>query len=192
MAKRIALTGATGFAGGPILAGLLAAGHTVKALVRRPREKQFSTIVNVITGGLDEAAVLKEFVINTDVVVHVAGAITATSEAEYFKINFAGTKLLFEAAVAAGVKRFIYVSSLAARLPSISAYAASKRAAEDYLQSVSTKMEVVVLRPSAIYGPGDKATLPAKSRGIIAGQSFGAVFIGSCGRFCSGCGRCRF
>jgi nucleoside-diphosphate-sugar epimerase len=160
MAKRIALTGATGFAGGPILAALLAAGHDVKALVRRPRERQFSPVVNVVTGGLDDTAALGALVVDADVVVHVAGAISAISEAEYFRANFAGTKQLFETAQAAGVKRFVYVSSLAARLPSISAYAASKRAAEDYLQTVSTKMDVVILRPSAIYGPGDKATLP--------------------------------
>lgn len=160
MAKRIALTGATGFAGGPILKALLAAGHNATVLVRRPRENQFSSTVKVVVGGLDDLAALRDFVAGTDVVVHVAGAISAISEAEYFRVNFAGTKQLFEAAQAAGVKRFIYVSSLAARLPSISAYAASKRAAEDYLQSVPTKMKIVVLRPSAIYGPGDKATLP--------------------------------
>ncbi len=160
MAMRIALTGATGFAGGPILKALLAAGHDMTVFVRRPRENQFSSNVKVVVGDLDDVAALQKFVLGADVVVHVAGAISAISEAEYFRVNYAGTKQLFEMAQAAGVKRFIYVSSLAARLPSISAYAASKRAAEDYLQSMSSKMAIIILRPSAIYGPGDKATLP--------------------------------
>jgi nucleoside-diphosphate-sugar epimerase len=93
-------------------------------------------------------------------VVHVAGAISALSEADYFRVNSIGTRTLFEAAMAAGVKRFVYVSSLAARLPGISPYAASKRAAEDFLQSAKSDMSIVILRPSAIYGPGDKATFP--------------------------------
>lgn len=156
---RIALTGATGFAGGPILAELLAAGHDVKVLVRRPKNGQFAA-AKIITGGLGDLPMLQALVSDVDVVVHVAGAISATSDAEFFRVNFAGTKRLFEAAQAAAVKRFVYVSSITARLPSISAYAASKRAAEDYLQNVATKMEVVILRPSAIYGPSDKATLP--------------------------------
>ncbi len=156
---RIALTGATGFAGGPILSALLADGHRVKALVRRPRDGQFPA-AKIVTGGLDDIAALRVLTSEVDVVVHVAGAISATSEAEFFRVNFGGTKNVFEAAQAAGVKRFVFVSSLAARLPSISAYAASKRAAEEFLQAATSEMDIVILRPSAIYGPGDKATLP--------------------------------
>jgi nucleoside-diphosphate-sugar epimerase len=160
MAQRIALTGATGFAGGPILKALLAAGHGVNILARRPREGQFPAGVKVVTGDLDNLAALKDFVHGADVVVHVAGAISALTEADYFKVNFAGARNVFEAAMAAGVKRFVYVSSVAARMSAISPYAASKRAAEDYLLSAKTDVSVVILRPSAIYGPGDKATLP--------------------------------
>jgi nucleoside-diphosphate-sugar epimerase len=160
MAKRIALTGATGFAGGPILSALLAAGNDVTVLVRRPRDGQFPSSVKVVTGDLEDVAALNSFVSGADVVAHVAGAITALSESQYFKVNLTGTKNLFEASMTAGVSRFVYVSSLAARMPAISPYAASKRAAEDYLQTVKTEMDVVILRPSAVYGPGDKATLP--------------------------------
>lgn len=156
---RIALTGATGFAGGPILSALLTDGHDVKVLVRRPRDGQFP-MAKIIAGGLDDVLALQALATDADVVVHVAGAISATSEAEFFRVNFAGTKHVFEAAQAAGVKRFVFVSSLAARLPSISAYAASKRAAEEFLQAATSEVDVVILRPSAIYGPGDKATLP--------------------------------
>ncbi len=158
MGLNVGLTGATGFAGPFVLAELLAAGHKVKALVRRPRE--FSGAVTSIQGSLDEPSSLVPLVAGTDVVVHVAGAISSINENNYFRINFAGTKALYEAALAAGVKRFVFVSTLAARAPEVSAYAASKRAAEDFLLSRSDGIEIVILRPSAVYGSGDKATLP--------------------------------
>jgi nucleoside-diphosphate-sugar epimerase len=158
MSLKIGLTGATGFAGPFVLSELLAAGHDVKALVRRPRE--FAGRVLAVQGSLDEASSLAPLVADTDVVVHVAGAISSINENNYFRVNFAGTKALYEAAVAAGVKRFVFVSTLAARLPEISAYAGSKRAAEDFLLSRKDGIEIIMLRPSAVYGPGDKATLP--------------------------------
>lgn len=172
MGLKVGLTGATGFAGPFVLAELLAAGHQVNALVRRPRE--FSGVVASIQGSLDEPSSLAPLVAGTDVVVHVAGAISSINENNYFRINFAGTKSLYEAALAAGVKRFVFISTLAARLPEISAYAGSKRAAEDYLLSRNDAIEIVILRPCAVYGPGDKATLPL----IKALQSWVAILPG--------------
>lgn len=157
---KIALTGATGFAGGPILHEILATGHSLSVLVRRPQNGQFEPAVRVIKGDLDDVSAIRDFCVDADVVVHVAGAISALNEAGYFKVNFAGTRNVFEAAIEAGVKRLVFVSSITARNPELSAYAASKRAAEDYLASQKHEIEILTLRPSAIYGPGDKATLP--------------------------------
>ncbi len=158
MGLKVGLTGATGFAGPFVLAELLAAGHQVNALVRRPRE--FSGAVTSIQGSLDEPLSLAPLVAGADVVVHVAGAISSINENNYFWINFAGTKALYEAALAASVKRFVFISTIVARAPEVSAYGASKRAAEDYLLSRNDGIEIVILRPCAVYGPGDKATLP--------------------------------
>ena len=172
---KVALTGATGFAGGPIFKEIMADGHDIKILVRCPQEGQFDRSVCVVKGDLDDVAALKQFVADCDVVVHVAGAISALNEGGYFKVNFAGTRNVFEAAVASGVRRFVFVSSISARNPELSAYAASKRVAEDYLVSQTGEMETLILRPSAIYGPGDKATLPLlaalqKSIALVPGQ----------------------
>lgn len=172
---RVGLTGATGFAGSFVLQELLAAGHQVKALVRRPRD--FEGAVTSILGSLDEPATLAPLVQDVDVVIHVAGAISTINDNYYFRVNFAGTKALYEAALAAGVKRFVFVSSLAARAPEVSAYAASKRAAEDFLTSRHDGIEILILRPSAVYGPGDKATLPL----IRALQSRVAIVPGRAG-----------
>ena len=158
--KRIALTGASGFAGGPILCELLRAGHQVKVLARRPQQGQFDSNVTVVKGDLEDITALNALASDVDVVVHVAGAISAFDDNGYFKINFGGTRNVFNAAVAAGVKRFVNVSSITARSPELSAYAASKRAAEDFLAMCVGEIEILTLRPSAIYGPGDRATLP--------------------------------
>jgi nucleoside-diphosphate-sugar epimerase len=158
--KRIALTGASGFVGGPILSELVRAGHQVKALARRPQQGQFDPNVTVVKGDLDSQTALNALVSDVDIVVHVAGAIFAFDENGYFRINFGGTRNVFNAAAAAGVKRLVNVSSITARNPELSAYAASKRAAEDFLATRASEMEILTLRPSAIYGPGDKATLP--------------------------------
>jgi nucleoside-diphosphate-sugar epimerase len=174
--KRIALTGASGFAGGPILAQLLRAGHHVKVLARRPQQGQFDSNVTIVKGDLDDLTALNALVADVDVVVHVAGAISALDDNGFFKVNFGGTRNVFDAAKTSGVKRFINVSSMAARNPELSAYAASKRAAEDFLETQKSEMEILTLRPSAIYGPGDKATLPLlsalqKSVAAIPGQA---------------------
>ncbi len=174
--KQIALTGASGFAGGPILTELLRAGHHVRVLARRPQQGQFDANVTIVKGDLDDHVALSALVADVDVVVHVAGAISALNDNGYFKTNFGGTRNVFNAAVKAGVKRFINVSSITARHPELSAYAASKRAAEDFLGERKNEMEILTLRPSAIYGPGDKATLPLlsalqKTVATIPGQS---------------------
>ena len=160
MALRVALTGATGFAGAFILPQMLAAGFDVVALARKP-EMLVGRCKNVVAGDVGDEAALIELVKGADVVVHVAGAVAAKNRADYFDINVEGTKRLFRAARAAHVKRFIYVSSLTAREPSLSDYGASKAAAEQFLLPFDDEdCDILVLRPPAIYGPGDKATFP--------------------------------
>ena len=170
MGLAIALTGATGFTGHFLVPSLLGVCSSLKILARRavPGVGDYE----IITGALHDQAALAMLVQGCDVVVHNAGATNAINENGYFSVNYAGTKALYEAAVQANVKRFVYVSSLAARLPGISPYAASKRAAEDFLLSQKTKMQIVILRPSAIYGPHDRGTLP-----LIAGLQNRVAFV---------------
>ncbi len=156
---RIALTGATGFAGRIILQELLLENHAITALARKP-EQLSNNGITVVQGDLADLAALAQLVEKADCVVHVAGAIAAHNRADYFKVNLDGTKLLYAAAKNAGAKRFVYISSITAREPLLSHYAASKAAAEHFLMGQNDGPDVLILRPSAIYGPGDKATLP--------------------------------
>ncbi len=160
MVCKVALTGATGFVGSAVLPALLEAGFEISALVRKPKLGQFPNQVRVVTGDLKSTQALAELVKGADCVVHLAGAISALSQTQFFEANLTGVKSVFQACEAAGVKRFIQVSSLTARQPELSPYAASKRAGEDFLLAAKSDLGVAILRPSAIYGPGDKATLP--------------------------------
>jgi nucleoside-diphosphate-sugar epimerase len=88
----------------------------------------------------------------------VAGALAGLSIADYHTVNEAGTEAVAAAAASAGVRRFIHLSSLAAREPQLSSYAASKRAGEEAVKRFD--LDALILRPPAIYGPGDQGTLP--------------------------------
>lgn len=144
----VALTGATGFVGGATLERLLSAGHHVRALVRRaqpPRED-----VTWIDGDLARPGALAD---GADAVVHVAGAVNAPDRAGFGAGNVEGTRAVLDAARAAGVRRFVHVSSLAAREPGLSIYGWSKGEAERLVEA--SGLDWTIVRPPGVYGPGD-------------------------------------
>ena len=83
--------------------------------------------------------------------------ISAPDAAAFEHGNVAGTLAMLAAATAGGVPRFVHVSSLAAREPKLSLYGASKAKAEELVQS--SGLDWAIVRPPAVYGPGDKETL---------------------------------
>lgn len=159
---RIAITGVSGFVGSHVVRQLAARGHQLNALVRdRSRlSEEFPDSVVVVEGALDDIAALDRLVSQAEVVVHVAGAIKALDAAQFMEINADGTRAVVEAAKRAGVRRFVHVSSLAAREPDLSAYCASKAEAESIVTRLAGGMDWLCVRPPAVYGPGDRATLP--------------------------------
>lgn len=154
---RVAVTGASGFVGAHLIERLLAAGHEVRALSHRAKV-QGGRDVATVQGGLDDGAALMRLVDDVDAVIHLAGAVAATERETFFEVNTEGTRRLALAARDAAVPRFLLVSSLAARRPDLSAYAASKKSAEDALNEIEG-LAWDALRPPAIYGPGDKQVL---------------------------------
>jgi nucleoside-diphosphate-sugar epimerase len=159
---RIAITGVSGFVGSHLVRQLAARGHNITALVRdRSRlSKKFPASAIVVEGALDDKQALDKLVGKAEVVVHVAGAIKAVDATEFMKVNADGTRAVVEAARRAEVTRFVHVSSLAAREPALSAYCASKAEAESIVAGSAGDMEWMCVRPPAVYGPGDRATLP--------------------------------
>lgn len=160
MVQSIAVTGATGFAGRHAVSELVKRGFRVTALVRNPETAGLPAAVRMVTGDLQQAEALDRLVAGADAVIHLAGAISGITTHDFFRVNAHGTVALAEAAVRAKVRRFIHISSLAARQPALSAYGASKRAGEDAVAALAGPLGAVLIRPPAVYGPGDRATLP--------------------------------
>lgn len=159
MTRTVAVTGGTGFVGAALIKTLLERGDAVKALARKPGALSPATRLEAIVGALDNDAALADLADGADLFIHCAGLTHAHRDADFFAVNADGAQRAAKAAAAAGAK-FVHISSMAARAPELSAYAASKRASESAVASVSGENEWIALRAPAIYGPGDKATLP--------------------------------
>jgi len=147
----LAVTGGTGFVGGTLINLARQAGHHVRALTRRPQPAHQG--VTWVEGALDRPAALAELVAGADAVIHVAGVVNAPDREGFAAGNIDGTRAIVEAAGQAGVHRFVHVSSLAAREPQLSAYGWSKAEAEHVVED--SALDWVMIRPPAIYGPGD-------------------------------------
>lgn len=157
----VALTGATGFVGQRLAPRLVAEGWRVRLLLRRDpvRTGWRDLDAQVVAGDLRDEGALRQLVSGVDAVVHVAGLIKAARRAQYDAVNHTATALLATlVARHAPQAKFLHVSTLAARAPQLSGYAASKRAGEDaVLKTLGER--ALVLRPPAVYGPGDPESL---------------------------------
>lgn len=149
----IALTGATGFVGQAVLDVLREQGKWARALARKPQDKE-RVGVEWVRGDLGNRAALEALVEGADAVIHIAGLTNSPDPADFEIANVAGTLELLEAAVAARVPRFIFVSSLSAREPHLSAYGASKAKAEKLISA--SGLDWTIVRPPAVFGPRDK------------------------------------
>ncbi len=158
----VAVTGGTGFIGRRIVRRLVQDGWRVRALVRRPDTGLGDAGAETVHGTLEDAASVYALVQSVNVVVHCAGAIRAPHRDAFVQVNRDGTLRIARAIIAQpSPPRLLLMSSLAARAPELSAYAASKRMAEDAVrQMFGGQAEFCIVRPPAVYGPGDRATLP--------------------------------
>ena len=159
---RILITGAGGFVGGHLVRELAEAGWKVRALTRRPiaEPQTYPEDVTWVRGNLENEPALQELLTDVDAVVHCAASIKALDAEGFHKANAEGTERVARIAAAMPAPpTFLYMSSVAARHPDISDYAASKRAGETALAKLSDRLTWWALRPGAVYGPGDKETL---------------------------------
>ena len=170
----VLITGATGFVGSHVAERLVRQGGKIRALVRTPASagRLGSLGADLVEGALDRPESLDRAVAGVDVIVHIAAATHARSEAEYHRVNEQGTRDLIRAAqrAASRPRRFVYLSSLAAAGPSpggrpigpndeprpLTAYGRSKLAGETAALEAAADMQVVVMRAPAVYGPRDR------------------------------------
>lgn len=174
MTGLVAVTGGTGFVGARCVRHLAAAGWRVRVLTRRmPRAALMPDHkIEVVLGDLDDQASLRQLVTGADAILHCAGLVKAPTPEVFFAANVGGTEhLLLAAAESAPQARLVHISSLAAREPHLSPYAASKRAGEIKLAELAGARDWIALRPPVVYGPGDHELLPlfkAAKFGFIA------------------------
>lgn len=164
----IAVTGATGFIGGHVLSAL-AAPYRVRALTRRPQAARAD--VEWVGGSLEDPSALEALVRGCGGVIHLAGTVKALGRDAFFQVNVRGTERLIDAMRAAAPQaRLVLASSLAAREPHLSHYAASKRAAERLVAGAGSLPSWTIVRPPGVYGPGDReilALLKSAARGVL-------------------------
>lgn len=167
---RVLVTGATGFIGSQLCIRLVSAGREVRSAVRNDTSAHNAVLVGDIGPETQWANAL----VNVDSVVHLAARAHVVHDvcddplAEFRKINTSGTLALARQAAAAGVKRFVFVSSIGVNgiqnerpfteddIPNpVGPYAVSKMEAEKGLRQLAdeTGMEVVIIRPPLVYGP---------------------------------------
>lgn len=184
---KVLVTGGTGFIGSHLVEALLKRGDEVRCLVRRRNDLKWlkGLPVEIVLGDCTDPASLKGAVRAVDQVFHSAGVTKALKEETYFEINALGTENLLHACLEANpsLKKFIYLSSQAAAGPCqvegmkrelddcnpVSPYGRSKRAGEEFCLEHCRELPILILRPSAVYGPRDRdvyAFFKILSRGI--------------------------
>jgi len=155
----IAVTGGTGFVGRHVLGLLAASGQMVRALARSPQALSGLGGVTAVEGSLSDTNALRHLCDGADAILHLAGAISG-SATHMREVNMIGTRNLLQAADRTSAKRLVHVSSLAAREPGLSPYGASKAAGEHEVNAAARGISTLIIRPPAVYGEGDLATLP--------------------------------
>lgn len=162
-APLIALTGATGFIGATLLSRLTGAGWRVRALCRQRRGRIPESIAGVewVHGDLRDSRALEALVAGTYAVVHCAGTVRGARRSDFDSVNAEGAgRIATAAAGLAPAPRFLLMSSLAARMPELSYYAASKWRGENAVKAAAKDLLWTILRPPAVYGPGDRELAP--------------------------------
>lgn len=187
---RILVTGAAGFVGRALCRELIARGEKVRAAVRRPGNVPMGyelAMVGDIGAATDWSAALDgvNAIVHLAARVHVMHDTVADPLALFREVNVAGTERLARAAAAAGVRRFVYLSSVKVNGETTSerpfnekdlphpqdAYAISKWEAEQALTRIAaeTGLEIVILRPPLVYGPGVAANFLSLLRWVERG-----------------------
>lgn len=201
---RVALTGATGYTGGHLLRALLVRGEAVSILCRKGSERPdlVSSGATIVEGDLSDTVALQRLVAGADAVVHVAAVYRTAGHPDryYREVNVRGTERLLEAAAAAGVGRFVHTSTVGVHghVAHPPADEDSPHAPGDVYQATKSEADtlalefhrrrglpVAVVRPGAIYGPGERRLLKlfrsiARGRYAIVGTGrtfYHPVFI---------------
>jgi len=171
--KLAAVTGATGFIGRHVVSALRRQGWDARVLARRHPAELLTPYsrFEIVLGDLADQAALERLVRGAHAIIHLGGVIKALRREDFYTANEGGTEHLLRAAAAvAPAAMLVHVSSLAARQPELSPYCDSKHRAELKVEALAGDRIWTILRPPAVYGPGDREILPlfkAAKLGIV-------------------------
>lgn len=200
-AGRVLVTGGTGFIGSHVIESLLRRGRPVTCLVRDPSRIRWlkDLDVTIVQGDCLEPKSLDRAVSSVTSVYHLAGLTKALRVRDYYRTNQTGTRNILEACKRSNpaIRRFVLMSSLAAAGPSqngtpvtdtmiprpVSDYGKSKLLAEEEAHKFQDIFPVVILRPSAVYGPRDTDVLELfrwASKGLLLDMNGGERFMNWC------------
>ena len=153
---KVFLTGGTGFVGSEVLRQLVAAGHTVRCLVRPGSEEKLAVTegVEIHNGDVTMANTLQGGLEGCDAVIHLVGIIRdfPTRGITFQRFHVEATRNMVSAATSQGVKRFIHMSANGSRAETSSPYHRTKWEAEEQLRGSS--LDWTIFRPSLIFGAG--------------------------------------
>jgi len=204
MSETFLVTGSTGFIGARLLERLVQQGEKIRVFLRLESDASaLPDVVEVVRGSFSDPEVLADAVRGVDRILHLAGVTKALDEAGYNAGNVMPVEHLLAAVEKhnPALKRFLYVSSLTAGGPAsegirgiaesdqphpVSAYGRSKLRAEALCLEHAAQLPVTIVRPPAVYGPGDKDVLQVfqmLSRGLLvtpgseATQRFSMIYV---------------
>lgn len=155
----ILVTGGTGFVGGYLIRRLRQEGLPVRALARHPDKVQplKDLGIEVVHGDISDKTSLEKAAEGVERVIHLVGIIQETPGVTFRGVHVEGTRNVIEAARKAGVRHFFYQSALGTRPGAKSEYHRTKWEAEELVRQ--SGIPHTILRPSLIYGSGDKFTI---------------------------------
>lgn len=205
MKATVLVTGATGFIGSVLVSYLKEQACNVRIFLRpeSDREKAARLGVDVVTGRYDNPADLRHALQGVDMVIHLAGVTKSLDEKGFYEGNVMPVEEMLKTVVETcpGLRRFVLVSSLAAAGPArsaspgvkehdmplpVSAYGRSKLEAEQVALRWKDRVALTIVRPPAVYGPGDKDVLQffsaLKKRVMLAAgdgrsQRFSLIYV---------------
>jgi len=188
MQQQILVTGANGFIGSNLVKRLISEGHKVRSLVRKTSDLQFLEHVptEILYGDISDKFSLEKAMKDVELVFHVAGLAADWGPYELFeKINLTGTQNVAKSAANAGVKKMVYISTVAFHgfgktnmtetspvAKNLIPYAQTKYLAEQWLWDFQnqTNMKITAVRPGNVFGVNDRTFMLKYLEAMTSGK----------------------